>query len=406
METEGFSASVPSDYLSSSRGVSQEVESDSEETGAAAAAAYKEKRFGIPRKDSESSTATNPMTSLTTEEDKAQAQVIPRQHSIVPILMVSGSSPTPPGSPQQLSIDESETSSSSVPIQSRPSAAATFDSHQSPTSSTAKLLSIPNLAGSERIVGSGSITTGQAGGPVLFKQVSQPLLPSHSSGAVHPVPTMTRQHSTPAPLQHSSTRLLQASSVPGGTFKPGTFTYYLPHPPAEESFGESSSYIVDTSTGVIQILSPVPEASGRSSGYTRIPHTGNKDMEIFKAEGSVSESLSSIDDPAGLGGSGGGGGSASTSFSVSMDEDPSSSGGEVPVVQRSGHCPVLRPGPALGCNYCWNSVDQCGRILRRKTKYHCPECHINLCIVPCFQEYHERADKKKPKPKLPKPSSM
>lgn len=57
---------------------------------------------------------------------------------------------------------------------------------------------------------------------------------------------------------------------------------------------------------------------------------------------------------------------------------------------RSSHCPVVRSGPALGCNFCWNTVDAHGRILRRKTKYHCPECQTNLCIVPCFQEYHER----------------
>lgn len=57
---------------------------------------------------------------------------------------------------------------------------------------------------------------------------------------------------------------------------------------------------------------------------------------------------------------------------------------------RSSHCPAIRPGPALGCNFCWNTIDDHGRILRRKTKYHCPECQTNLCIVPCFQEYHER----------------
>lgn len=57
---------------------------------------------------------------------------------------------------------------------------------------------------------------------------------------------------------------------------------------------------------------------------------------------------------------------------------------------RSSHCPVIRPGPALGCNFCWNTIDSHGRILRRKTKYHCPECQTNLCIVPCFQEYHAR----------------
>ncbi|XP_046641903.1 protein bric-a-brac 1-like isoform X3 [Daphnia pulicaria] len=56
----------------------------------------------------------------------------------------------------------------------------------------------------------------------------------------------------------------------------------------------------------------------------------------------------------------------------------------------NGHCPVLRTGAALGCNYCWNTNDSHGRILRRKTKYHCPDCQANLCIVPCFQEFHEK----------------
>jgi len=60
------------------------------------------------------------------------------------------------------------------------------------------------------------------------------------------------------------------------------------------------------------------------------------------------------------------------------------------VQSTTGHCPVLRTGAALGCNYCWNTVDERGRILRRKTKYHCPDCQANLCIVPCFQDYHEK----------------
>ncbi|CAB3387744.1 Hypothetical predicted protein [Cloeon dipterum] len=61
--------------------------------------------------------------------------------------------------------------------------------------------------------------------------------------------------------------------------------------------------------------------------------------------------------------------------------------------ERLGHCPLLRPGPALGCNFCWNTIDQHNRILRRKTKYYCPECQTNLCIVPCFQEYHQKFDR-------------
>ncbi|XP_062554797.1 uncharacterized protein LOC134219912 [Armigeres subalbatus] len=62
--------------------------------------------------------------------------------------------------------------------------------------------------------------------------------------------------------------------------------------------------------------------------------------------------------------------------------------------QRSSHCPVVREGPALGCNFCWNTK----RILRRKIKYHCPECQTNLCIAPCFQEYHERQSAENPAP--------
>ncbi|XP_064293086.1 protein tramtrack, beta isoform-like isoform X2 [Plodia interpunctella] len=60
--------------------------------------------------------------------------------------------------------------------------------------------------------------------------------------------------------------------------------------------------------------------------------------------------------------------------------------------QRSAHTPAVRSGPPLRCNFCWNTVDETGRILRRKTQYHCPECRTNLCIVPCFHEYHDGAD--------------
>ncbi|BES98163.1 Hypothetical protein NTJ_10978 [Nesidiocoris tenuis] len=76
--------------------------------------------------------------------------------------------------------------------------------------------------------------------------------------------------------------------------------------------------------------------------------------------------------------------SSCSAISALTDREPCSTEG------RSCHCPVLRSGPALGCNYCWNTIDNHGRILRRKTKYHCPECQTNLCIVPCFQAYHER----------------
>ena len=70
-------------------------------------------------------------------------------------------------------------------------------------------------------------------------------------------------------------------------------------------------------------------------------------------------------------------------------------GGTSAPTEQFGHCPKEREGPALGCNYCWNTTDLNGRILRRKTKYQCPDCQANLCIVPCFQAYHEALEKEK-----------
>ncbi|XP_047349211.1 protein tramtrack, alpha isoform-like isoform X1 [Vespa velutina] len=94
---------------------------------------------------------------------------------------------------------------------------------------------------------------------------------------------------------------------------------------------------------------------------------------------------------------------SSSSPQTTSRESREGTGGDL----RLGHCPVLRPGPALGCNHCWNTMDAHRRILRRKTKYHCPECQINLCIVPCFQEFHEQRREliSKLKP-LPKTSSV
>ncbi|XP_068618821.1 protein bric-a-brac 1-like isoform X2 [Battus philenor] len=74
--------------------------------------------------------------------------------------------------------------------------------------------------------------------------------------------------------------------------------------------------------------------------------------------------------------------STSTSFETSVSDSTVHT-------QRASHTPAVRDGPPLSCNFCWNTVDECGRILRRKTQYHCPECRTNLCIVPCFHEYHD-----------------
>ncbi|XP_059055236.1 protein tramtrack, beta isoform-like [Achroia grisella] len=78
--------------------------------------------------------------------------------------------------------------------------------------------------------------------------------------------------------------------------------------------------------------------------------------------------------------------STSASEASFSDASPSTATSQTP---RVSHTPAVRSGPPLSCNFCWNTVDECGRILRRKTQYHCPECRTNLCIVPCFHEYHD-----------------
>lgn len=55
------------------------------------------------------------------------------------------------------------------------------------------------------------------------------------------------------------------------------------------------------------------------------------------------------------------------------------------------HSPVLRHGPLLRCSYCWKTGDG---TARRMTQYHCPDCEENLCLVPCFKEYHEQKNTK------------
>lgn len=78
-----------------------------------------------------------------------------------------------------------------------------------------------------------------------------------------------------------------------------------------------------------------------------------------------------------------------TSASASASASFESTASDASQATRASHTPAVRSGPPLSCNFCWNTVDECGRILRRKTQYHCPECRTNLCIVPCFHEYHD-----------------
>uniref|UniRef100_A0A2A4IWD3 BTB domain-containing protein n=1 Tax=Heliothis virescens TaxID=7102 RepID=A0A2A4IWD3_HELVI len=81
--------------------------------------------------------------------------------------------------------------------------------------------------------------------------------------------------------------------------------------------------------------------------------------------------------------------SSTTTTATSTSASFESTTSDTSQTQRASHTPAVRSGPPLSCNFCWNTVDECGRILRRKTQYHCPECRTNLCIVPCFHEYHD-----------------
>lgn len=177
----------------------------------------------------------------------------------------------------------------------------------------------------------------------LVKQHSHPLLPSQSNSSTY---TFHRQLSHPAPkssIEHHKSFDSAAAS------QPNPLVVIIP----DTSATTAETYTTNTtSTGLLSV-------------------GGTHKMKPDEFTRSISSPLSST-----------------TSRELLSLENTA----------RSSHCPAVRPGPALGCNYCWNTIDAHGRILRRKTKYHCPECQTNLCIVPCFQEYHERWQNENPPP--------
>jgi len=282
------------------------------------------------------------------------------------------------------------TSSNSLPVASSAVQHHHHHHHHHPNISNPTLLAVPGASEPQQ---SSSSTTHQHGH--LVKQVSQPHLPSHTviplGGITTGNPVIKRQYSTPIPGQSSNTAWTTTTSRIVQPYKPGTVLQIVPSSDRiykQEEEAASKTYIID--------VIPSPSGSSSQSQVLR-----DAESPPFHRRGELRKSGSSEQH-------------SPQQNSMSREDPPVTEEGSSSVedslpVNRSGHCPALRPGPALGCNFCWNSVDSCGRILRRKTKYHCPECHINLCIVPCFQEYHEKTDKKKkPKAKLglPKPSSM
>ncbi|XP_071442726.1 longitudinals lacking protein, isoforms N/O/W/X/Y isoform X1 [Hetaerina americana] len=273
--------------------------------------------------------------------------------------------------------------SSSLHMSSLKSAA--YFSSSAPSSSSQNLLQVPQ--------------------PVfLQKQHSQPLLPSQYTQmrSVSP-PKSSLQPSDNFSISPSTTLLLQRQISNPNTSGASACSVYQPNPPPIQlqllpaSSAETSetihrrpcspSIIVEQQQQ-LPLVRVIAESPSPESGMTSViggstPKIRVK-QEVKRAVSSPQTSSHEKKDDDSVG----------TEFRLkSLQEHQSHSGEDQQLLLRSVHCPALRPGPALGCNFCWNTVDDHGRILRRKTKYHCPECQTNLCIVPCFQEYHKKYEK-------------
>uniref|UniRef100_A0A182V7Z2 PiggyBac transposable element-derived protein 4 C-terminal zinc-ribbon domain-containing protein n=1 Tax=Anopheles merus TaxID=30066 RepID=A0A182V7Z2_ANOME len=229
------------------------------------------------------------------------------------------------------------------------------------------------------------------------RQVSEPILPLSSSISVigGPIASSGRQNSTDRAHGH----LL---SVPSNTTSTTTQQAYLvkqhSHPllPSQTSGGGHGATVsfepLQTYTLQRQLSHPGTVQRGSSTPLTLVTSSSGSTHYL-----TPSSSLKTDSDEEG-------GSVPATPITaiptIQLQSSTSSRSTDIPGLDnpRSSHCPVVREGPALGCNFCWNTIDAHGRILRRKTKYHCPECQTNLCIVPCFQEYHERQSAENPTP--------
>ncbi|XP_030385790.1 uncharacterized protein LOC115632693 [Scaptodrosophila lebanonensis] len=262
--------------------------------------------------------------------------------------------------------------------------------------------------------GSGSITTGSNPFAPLTRQYSHPL-PGSNAGYVPPAPLHLPHHiSLPEPIYASGSPPPAGSSqylVPTRVLAPASSSEAAATPAIASTAAVSvvtSPTIGLNSSSCRQSFSPTFAGSAESerrSPYSQhiviersakndAGHGGGAKLRSSKSASGVSSSGTHLHP---------GQPTTSSSFehlptlrvkNEELQRSVSSPQTQREIITlenpRSSHCPVIRPGPALGCNFCWNTIDGHGRILRRKTKYHCPECQTNLCIVPCFQEYHER----------------
>ncbi|XP_045107444.1 LOW QUALITY PROTEIN: atrophin-1-like [Portunus trituberculatus] len=254
-----------------------------------------------------------------------------------------------------------------------------------------------------------------AGHPAITKQRSQPTVVTHapslpplerlplspnSAGAtvpssqhlqVIPYPVLLKQRSAgaAAPLQASSLRPIQpkpSASAEAAELPPKKDVPLIRLTPSEDSGGGAGG---GGGGGYGGVVGPprLPRAASEEPALTR--HPGEHSGDLLAPGPSVL--VQSVSQDSGL--EAGPPVSAPPRLGATPLAALTVTGTPMRSASSPGHCPVLRGGPALGCNFCWNSTDPQGRVLRRKTKYHCPECRTNLCIVPCFHEYHKQIER-------------
>lgn len=65
-----------------------------------------------------------------------------------------------------------------------------------------------------------------------------------------------------------------------------------------------------------------------------------------------------------------------------------------PLRMSKGHYPDYVPAtekkqcPTRRCVMCSRKRDNCGKPIRRESRYCCSVCDVGLCVVPCFKDYH------------------
>ena len=47
-----------------------------------------------------------------------------------------------------------------------------------------------------------------------------------------------------------------------------------------------------------------------------------------------------------------------------------------------------KAAPTRMCDVCCSKRDRNGKKVRKETRFHCPDCDVGLCVVPCFKIYH------------------